>query len=552
MKFLVLFLLLFVNIVTVIAQSKEIPSGNASISGRITLKEKPLAGVIVNLVIARNYNGPSRTTKTDADGKYQFDGLGAGGYTIAPHAMLYVFAERNVYQPIPGKNVNLGADEHLTDIDLAMTRGGVITGKITDAEGRPVIEQRVQFDLKDEQRRTIMRPRSQYEAMISLTDDRGVYRVFGLAPGKYVVSAGEGANNQMYSPGMGRKRYQQTFYPGVRTEAESKIIELEEGGEVTEIDIRLAAEKQTYEARGRVIDSQTGKPLAGVALGFGMMQPGTNYLNNSSSSGEKTNAKGEFVLRGLTSGTYAAFIAKEEGSLFFSERAMFEVVDADFNGLEVTAQRGATISGVVSVQGAAQQDLPQLFKTFFISFYPRNGNSVSLGAAPRLNSDGTFRLTAIPAGRGQFSVVGFGGESQVMLLRIERDGVPLQSDFEVKAGEEISGLRVIVGVGSGVIRGQVNIQGGVLPVGAMLSVSARLVNSTQSIRGTQVDARGTFLFENLMAGEYELNLSPPLVPGQRPSPEYMRKRVTQKISVNGTGETNVILTLDLSEKGGNQ
>ncbi len=550
MKLITLLILLLVGIPNTLAQSTEVPSGNASIAGRVLLEGKPLADAIVNLVFGQRVNGPTRTTKTDANGKYKFEGVGAGTYFVAPHAMAYVFSEASNYQPYPGKNVNLSAEEHLTDVNLALTRGGVITGKITDAAGRPVVEERISLILKDAQGRNASRVRNYFEPMISQTDDRGIYRIFGLAPGKYLVSVGEGENNFSGVGDVARKRYPQTFYPGVATETEAKLVEVEADAEAANIDIRLSREKQTYTARGQAVDGLSGKPIVGIRIG--LVRIGRNGMQVVASTPGITNANGEFAIQGLISGSYAVYLENEYTLPFYAERTMFEVADADVNGLQIKAQRGSTISGSVLIQGAAAQDLSQLFRSLYVSYFSRAGDPALSYTPMRLQSDGTFRLTGIIPGLGNFRLGSFTGENQVMLLRVERDGVPINGGLTVNAGEEVQGIRLIAGLGAGVIRGQVVVQGGTIPSGAMMMVSARLLSTQQGGRTVSVDARGTFLFEKLMPGEYELMLSPPLVNGQSPPPPANRKTVKQRITVSATGETTVTMTLDLSQQGGQQ
>src|SRR5204863_2393266 len=69
-----------------------------------------------------------------------------------------------------------------------MTKGGVITGKVLAAEGQPIAAARVRAVLIRDVNGN--RPQFTTSPLDRLTDDRGIYRLFGLSPGTYVVFAG--------------------------------------------------------------------------------------------------------------------------------------------------------------------------------------------------------------------------------------------------------------------------------------------------------------------------------------------------------------------------
>ena len=527
--------------------------GHSSISGRVAVGDKPLPGVSLSLS-AGQFGGNSQksvSAKTDADGRYKFSGLAADSYRVVPNAMAYVFEGNRLGMP-PGIAVILGENEALDKIDFSMMRGGVITGKITDADGHPVIEQRVQLEVKQANGQ-----KNQYFGGVNFfqmgaTDDRGIYRIFGLAAGKYLVSVGEGKNTVPGSVGGNSKRYPQTFYPSVENESEAQIIEVTEGSEATDINIRLGKSKQTYEARGRIIDATTGQPLSGVGFSYGaMVRVGDRTrLGASGNTGERTNAKGEFRISGLSSGTYGAFLMPDEGSEYYSEPAIFEVADSDFNGLEVNAQRGASISGIVVIDGVITPTTQAQFRNLgvFYNVQNNNANTLMFRRPPTVNPDGTFQLKGLQPGKGILGIQSVNGNNIFLVLRMEKDGADITRGFDVTAGAQLTGIKITVGQGSGIIRGQVNIVGGTVPTGAVLRVFARRLNSANNSGGSggQLDARGRFVIENLIPGEYELLLNPPFVPGQQPSPAMMRKRITQNVTV-GNGEVSVTLTMDLSE-----
>ena len=222
-RYSVLAILLFgaANALLAQAQMKGDKPATASIAGRVTFDNRPLSGVTVTLESPLNLGEGVMdtrrrpvTTKTDGEGRYRLSGIAAGYYLVWPRAMAYAMPTEGL-SGRAGKTVNLSDGEQVEGVDFALAPGGVITGKITDHLSRPVIAQRVSLRRYMPNGRTV--PFLSPTSGLSMfeTDDRGIYRLFGLQAGRYVLSVGdEGA-------GRTNKVYAQTFYPGVENEKEA-------------------------------------------------------------------------------------------------------------------------------------------------------------------------------------------------------------------------------------------------------------------------------------------------------------------------------------------
>ena len=95
------------------------------------------------------------------------------------------------------------------------------------------------------------------------TDDRGVYRIYGLPEGRYLVSVGYASPERITSS---RAFYPRVFYPNASSESEAKVIEVSEGSEATDVDITVSDPKETRDVSGRVVDADTGQPVEGVRI----------------------------------------------------------------------------------------------------------------------------------------------------------------------------------------------------------------------------------------------------------------------------------------------
>ncbi len=286
----------------------EKPKGTASISGRVTVGNKAAAGILITALGGTNQQTVAAKATTDADGRYSFEGLAMGQFTVAPVAPVYVLPDNSPFGR--GKVVNLASGEVVEGIDFKLARGGVITGRVTDADGRPVIEERISLTPIDESGAPLRQQYSYYSNyQMYQTDDRGVYRIYGLAAGRYKVSSGDeaGMSAGLRSSGF----YQKTYYPSATDAAQASIVELGEGGEAKNIDITLGHHAATYTASGRIVDADTGQPVPGIPFAFGSLQQNQSqsYIAGMMSPGTATNSQGEFRLEGLEPGRYGAFIS---------------------------------------------------------------------------------------------------------------------------------------------------------------------------------------------------------------------------------------------------
>lgn len=108
------------------SQTSKVPRG--VISGRITIKERGAAGIIVGArKVNRNNpfnNDPFSKTVTYQDGHYRIANLAAGTYEVIPSAPAYVVGPLNGAST---KSLIVGDDETIENINFSLVRGGVIT-----------------------------------------------------------------------------------------------------------------------------------------------------------------------------------------------------------------------------------------------------------------------------------------------------------------------------------------------------------------------------------------------------------------------------------------
>jgi hypothetical protein len=264
-----------------------------------------------------------------------------------------------------------------------------------------------------------------------------------------------------------------------------------------------------------------------------------------------TNATGDFVIDGLVPGKYGAFLFPVAGQYPYPdlrvESLMFEIVDQDITGLTIKMVKGATLSGVLVLESedkSAHQRLRQMQLRAFVM--PGQGGSSGLGqpSMSAIAPDGSFRLEGLGGGTTSIylgAAMGAPETKGFQIARVERDGIVMPPrGFEVKDGENITGLRVFVVYGKASLRGVVKLENGSLPPDAEIFVRLTKPNENFSnLMPPRVDARGHFLMESIPAGTYELHASM-LVQGRQPS-----KTVKQEVILQDGIVTDVVVTLDL-------
>lgn len=528
---------LFAVCLIVNAQNPVKKIQTASISGKVTLKGNGLAGVPVGARPERQ-NGPRNsgvTVTTDQQGNYRMSNLVPGEYEVGPAAPQYVVAGDQ-----PNKRFILAEGENLEGIDFTLIRGGAITGKVTDAEGRPIIEERIEIIGPEgpNRQRTV-----RLSHAFNVTDDRGVYRVYGLEPGKYKIAAGV-AEDQLQFGGLRRLYYTQTFYPSTNDQSKATVIEVTEGGEATNIDITLRKSQPTFTVTGRIINTDTGKPASNVRIGL------QKFRENGSSgtSGPTSNALGEIKLENLTPGKYGVYLDSSvpPNSELHAEPVSFEIVDQDITNLVLNAYTPGSVSGVIVMEGMDDKTRRSINALMIMAHVVAENNEIGFGNASHshVNPDGSFTVRGMRAGQVMFSVFPTSGSpaSQFDIARIERNGV-VQQRLDIKDRERITGVRLILKSRSGSIQGIVKFENGQLPSASFVQAEVSKVGEENFGMSLQLDDRGRFKSSALAAGVYEVTVVVYTARHNQPPPT-----AKQQVVVADNQVSEVTLTVDLKQE----
>lgn len=402
-------------------------TGTAIISGRVfdATTGRPLSHVDV---IAGPAAAQRATGETDGEGRYELAGLPAGTYAVFATKANYLrkgWGEQRVEGP--GKRITLADGQRLDNIDLRMTRAGAISGKIVDEFGDPVSDvfvNALRYQYVQGSRRLMPSGRS------GSTNDIGEFRIYGLSPGQYFVSA------TMRNPAFGgetadRTGYAPTFYPGTGNVTEAQRLTIEQGQTVTSLNMALLPIR-TARVTGTAMDAD-GRPLSGAMLGV-MQRVGESQIGTMSPIG----ADGHFTLTGLTPGEYTLRAAAPNGEAAIAE---ITVSGADISDVQLLVAKPASIRGRVVFLPSTEGGPPS--PTTLDMGAARDWRIGQVVRSPaRLKDDGTFEI-ALPPGHVLLRVAPTGGQTPWRLNRVMFHDVDVGDlGIDVPAGSTIDNVIV--------------------------------------------------------------------------------------------------------------
>ncbi len=388
---------------------------------------------------------PGRTAITRDDGAFAFDALPPGLYTLAVVKNGYISIAYGATGPgRPGLTVTLTPGGHQT-ITFTVPRGAVITGLVTDGTGQPLPGHQVRALTY-----RILPPRGERQLMEVpsgnvVTDDRGIYRIFGLPAGDYAVSvrptpgieaftaglrtvtgaevrqalaearqsrdrrlpglpsgrpAGPARSDGLSSEPAGRVAFAPIFYPGTARPSGARLVTLGPGEERTAIDIEV-----DYVPVARISGAVVA--AAGGARSYVRLVPDPHetVIGQTAFRGITTEDDGAFAFDGVPPGRYV-LAARASSDLSMPVRydastslwASTELlVDGqDITNVTLTPIPGITVEGRLVFQG--QRPPPRLaeFRMLGVPLSSRTspgGNPVAVAT-----EDGRFSMYGTPPG----------------------------------------------------------------------------------------------------------------------------------------------------------
>lgn len=516
----------FVALLMLVLSLQATAQQRGTINGRVVTDDgAPLPGVTVELsafssnIITRGF----KTAVTDEEGNFHFPNLPPRGYSInLMESLGYIQPPRPANAPQPIYRIG-------ENVTIRMTRGGVITGRVTYANGAPVIGVYVAaFRIRDAEGAPI---RQQNSPRSRVTDDRGVYRLYGLQPGTYVVAANH-SGASFYGQQSPFDGDAPTYHPSATRDTAVEVL-VTVGAESADIDIRHRSERG-HAVSGKILggSESTGPTtyMAGVTI---RTFPGGMYAGNTATRAGTTDSS--FAFLGLPDGEYD--LVAEQGSQDgdgnqLSEARRITVRGSDVTGIELRLMPMASIAGKVVLEPSPNACDPKA-KTLLeeLTITPRREEKATdpqtllerflPGFAP--NDKGEFKLNALAAGRYRIEPNLPGENRFVKSISSGSSGAsigaakPAATDLArlgaaLKPGERLTGVIVTIADGAASLRGKVlpSKDGGKLPARLRVHLIPAETTATDDVLryGEAMTSDGSFAFTNFAPGKYWLLAKP--------------------------------------------
>jgi hypothetical protein len=548
----------------------QLPQGTATIEGRVLTADTGRPVTRARISVSGGGRG-GRTATTDDQGRYRVADLGAGNYTVAASKTGFVDAVFGQRRPLqPGTPVQLAEAQAVTGIDLRLTRGGVITGRVADEDGEPLARalitvQRYQY-IRGERQLT--------PAGSDQTDDRGQYRVFGLPPGDYYVSAsasglaqliGRGGLQQLAAafggPGRGGRGgalpasseetevtgYAPTYYPGVVSAPEAGKVAVAPGQEVAGIDFQI--QLVPFATVSGVVAGADGTAAIVIvpegAVGGPLARLGGTVLTG------RAQADGTFSISNVPPGRFVA-IARSNGREGEPRTAMQSIVvnGQHIEGVTLTLQPGVTLSGNITVESSGTP-APADYSGFRVEAPDVNPLPIgggrgggAAGAGGRAERNGSFQVANLLPGAHYIRVSGGGGgvqgqgQAQWTVKSITVGGQDVaDSVVELKPGQNVDNVTVVLSDRtteiSGTVRDARNAGMPAVSVIAFSTDTAHWRPQSRRIQAVRTNASGAFRLRNLPPGDYLLVAAEDVEQGEWFDPAYLEsvRAAARRISI---------------------
>ena len=433
------------------------PSGTGRIRGRVVAADTgaPLRRAQIHL--GSSELRVSRTVSTDADGRFEVADLPDGSYFLTVARNGYASLQFGQQRPFePGRVLEIANGRLLDRVDFALPRGGVIAGRVTDQLGEPVTGVSMQamryHYVGDGERRLVSVSRGGMFSMV--TNDLGEFRVSGLMPGTYVLSAspdengmrgtlnGVGAETQANGDSLG---YLTTYYPGTTSPEQAEPITIGVG-DVASVSFALSTARLAR-VSGIVRDSH-GRPVTGANIGLRSRTPTGGW----SMSGRQMSADGRFSIADVAPGDYSIEVVpmssriRASGSAEFDEVASvpFTAAGQEVRDLIITTTPGATVTGRVIFDGTSKAARPDRISAYAPDHrmnvvYRYDGDNGAVDASGRFQLRGIIGRALFVHGFKDYNVLDTGWS----LKAVTFNGADItDTPIDIPSAGEIGGIEI--------------------------------------------------------------------------------------------------------------
>ena len=514
-------------------------SGLGEISGVVVTDEENPQPVKRAEVRAIFPGSEPRTVYTDGSGAFAFTNLPSGRFTIEASKAGYVrIAYGAKRHDRPGTPVTLTDTQKKQVLQLRMPRGGVITGRVVDEFGQPAQGARVRAQMTRmvNGERTFVDVPTVGALFGEAADDRGVYRLYGLPAGEYVISAtprssGTGDIRRMsegeiraaeqavrdpqstMEPGAPPETvgYSTIYFPGVLTSSQASTVTIRTGEERQGVDFGVQFVR-TATVEGTVITPAGVRPES-IELLMLPRQMGPVAMGGPAvfmaAANRRIGPDGKFSYTGVTPGPYTISARyNQEGGAPLWANADVDVDGQPISGISLSLQEGLTVSGKLAFEMDGV-DPPTLFSRVRINLLPSDNNGMMLGSpTTQVSPSGSFTIRGVIPGRYRINA-NFNTPEVNWILKsaVIKGKDALDAPFDVGGGDTIADAVFTFTNRTQELSGTLQ-DASKRPAPdftvVLFPTDKTLWGSTRRVRTIRPDTSGKFTFTNIPSGAYRI------------------------------------------------
>ena len=435
----------------------------ATISGRVMLEDgRPAAAATVN---ARPVtSGTAQGTLTDTDGRFSVPATATDFYVVFVSLPGYV-SEQTRGPVSPGYRAG-------DTVSITLLKGGVITGRVTTEDGEPVVGVSVStMFIRNKDGQPVP---GGIGALSRTTDDRGIYRIFGLYPGSYLVVAN--TPRRMSSREMSAFNQSLPVYYPSSDRTDATEVAVQAGREASGIDIYFR------KVRGRsVAGTVEGLDDHGGVESIDLIEATSSSQFSSTSSQAGTDGR-SFLFEGVPDGEYELLATRPltQDEYAASEQSRIAVKGADVLGIKLTLRPLGSLAGKVILESLPDTTLPAECKSRVPilpgqvpvqASIPRKKGDVGPGyrrfqsERDNVKANGEFLLKNLAAGTFRITTRSPADQWYLKSITAKRPGAPRtpidvwREGITIKPGEHLTALAITIAEGAGSITGWINVDG---------------------------------------------------------------------------------------------
>lgn len=537
----------------VIAQE---PPARSTVSGRVIYDdtEQPVRRARLMLVPTINggRGGRESSTVSNLRGEFRFRNVAPGRYFVmvdAPGILTPIaFIDFTGTRRNGGReSIDLSEAEKAFDVvvvdgvrdvqrDVRATRGGIITGMITYADGAPAVNINVQIMRRKNGKLIPIVPNATSYFTSMRTDDRGAYRISGLPAGEYFVRVAELNTSERseseYGPMGGMfagDALASTYYPTATEARDASPVEVTPGVERANIDIALP-DRRANIVEGTIVRKAGGVPIQNatvrIARAGNEINPFTEGTNGQSVQSDE---QGRWSFPEVPSGAYTLSIqpphsyetsgggnmngnmggnmntdmpARPRTPKLSAKQQELKVADADIS-LQIELTEGGRVSGTTVTEGKTADEGGDGVQVVLQNIDGGGGGDAQTDYTGR---NSAFDFEGVATGEYFISAQGYGDNPGIYVKSVTANGVDaLREPVRVEAGKEVRGVRVVLSTEVARLAGRVRSSVDDKPLTGrailILPADAKLRRNRSLLAFTQTDADGRFTFGGA-PGEY--------------------------------------------------